>query len=74
MTSALKDDSSFLGVHLLGNYNAAQLEERLGENGNDDVTRAVHFLSLQSWPHQTEDAGIIVFYYQKVCFVKQIIY
>ena len=35
-----------------------KLEERLGENGTDGITHAMHFLSLSSWPQQTEDAGI----------------
>ena len=33
----------------------AQLEKRLGENGTDDVTSAMHFLSLHSWPHQANE-------------------
>ena len=33
----------------------AQLEKRLGENGSDDVTSAMHFLSLHSQPHQTNE-------------------
>ncbi|KAL5496799.1 hypothetical protein EMCRGX_G013158 [Ephydatia muelleri] len=69
--AALKDESSFMGVPLSGKYDAvqlkadmkclvdgltAQLEVRLGENGSDEITSAMHFLSLHSWPHQTEDA------------------
>ena len=33
----------------------AQLEKRLGKNGTDDVTSAMHFLSLLSWPHQANE-------------------
>eukprot|EP00731_Ephydatia_muelleri_P022417 Em0014g1008a len=70
LTSALEHESSFLGIPLLGKYDlvqlkadmkclvdglTAQLEKRLGENGTDDVTSAMHFLSLHSWPHQANE-------------------
>ncbi|KAL5466710.1 hypothetical protein EMCRGX_G030858 [Ephydatia muelleri] len=70
LTSALEHESSFLGIPLLGKYYlvqlkadmkclvdglTAQLEKRLGENGTDDVTSAMHFLSLHSWPHQANE-------------------
>ena len=35
-----------------------KLEERLGENGRDGITHAMHFLFLSSWPQRIEDAGI----------------
>ena len=70
-----------MGVPLSGKYDAvqlkadmkclvdgltAQLEVRLGENGSDEITSAMHFLSLHSWPHQTEDASMFALYfYQK---------
>ena len=71
--SALKDDSSFLGIPLSGKYEGIQmkadmkclvdglttkLEERFGENGRDGITHAMHYLSLSSWPRRIKDAGI----------------
>ncbi|KAL5496177.1 hypothetical protein EMCRGX_G012415 [Ephydatia muelleri] len=70
LTSALEHELSFLGIPLLGKYDlvqlkadmkclvdglTAQLEKQLGENGTDDVTSAMHFLSLHSWPHQANE-------------------
>ena len=37
----------------------AQLEERLAENGSNDVTSTMYFLFLYSWPHQANE-GILV--------------
>ena len=68
--SALEHELSFLGIPLLGKYDLVQLkadmkclvdgptpqlEKRLGKNGTDDVTSAMHFLSLLSWPHQANE-------------------
>ena len=86
---ALKDESSFLGVPLSGKYDAvqlkadmkclvdglaAQLEVRLGENGCDDVTSAMHFLSLHSWPQRAADASMFALFLSKECAVMHSIY
>ena len=70
LTSALENESSFLGIPLSGKYNLVQLtadmkclldgltdqlEKWLGDNGTDDVTSAMHFLSLHSFPHQANE-------------------
>ena len=70
LTSVLENESSFLGIPLSGKYGlvqlkanmkcllnglTAQLEKRLGDNGTDDVTSTMHFLSLHSWPHQANE-------------------
>ena len=78
-----------MGVPLSGKYDAvqlkadtkclvdgltAQLEVRLGENGSDEITSAMHFLSLHSWPHNTEDASMFALFLSKECAAKHSIY